>query len=114
MKQIIERIFSWVPFPDQKGRENLAQLTTVLSRDGIDFHIEQYSDETGAYFVAESTNTPGKSILTTGKDLVNLDKNIKDAIFTAYEIPAFLCSENDIKSGLTNRDQKPVLKYATR
>lgn len=86
----------------------------ILNRDGVDFDIRQVSDESGSYFVAESTNTPGKYIITTGKNLVDLDKNIKDAIFTAFEVPAFLCSDNDIKSNLVENDSKTVLKYATR
>jgi len=45
-----------------------------------------------------STNFKYGSIVTHGKDLVELDKNIKDAILTSFEIPSSYSKEAAIKN----------------
>ena len=46
--------------------------------------------------VAISTNFKYGSIVTSAKDKESLDKNIKDAILTAFEVPSSYAKEVDV------------------
>lgn len=48
--------------------------------------------------VAISTNFQYGSIITSGKDEAELDKNIKDAILTSFEIPSSYAKEASIQN----------------
>ena len=75
-------------FPSRKGAEALNDLNYILSvRGGINFDTKKIKDESGEYYFAESNNIHHKSIIVTGKNLEELDKNIKDAIFALYQVP---------------------------
>jgi len=54
----------------------------------IEFKIEQYPDGS---WTAESVNFDG--IITGGTSTQNISSSIKDAIFTYFEIPAYLCND---------------------
>lgn len=60
--------------------------------DPINF---EYKKE-GANLIAISTNFRYGSIITSGKDSKELDKNIKDAILTSFEIPSSYAKEAKI------------------
>jgi hypothetical protein len=47
--------------------------------------------------VAVSTNFIHGSIVTSGKNVKELDENIKDAILTSFEIPSSYAKEADIR-----------------
>lgn len=47
--------------------------------------------------IAISTNFRFGSIITSGKDKIELEKNIKDAILTSFEIPSSYAKEAGIK-----------------
>lgn len=99
-------------FPSRKGKDARKELQYILDvKGGIDFEIRQVIDETGRYLVAESVNLPTKHIITSGKDLVELEGNLKDAIFTAFQVPRFYCDEALLSAPISDRFR---LKYATR
>lgn len=55
--------------------------------------------------IAVSKNFRYGSIVTSGKDLIELDKNIKDAILTAFEVPSSYAKEANIHSLRERREQ---------
>lgn len=60
----------------------------------INFEFKKESDA----IVGISTNFRFGSIVTSGKDIKELDKNIKDAILTSFEIPSSYAKEANIKN----------------
>jgi len=64
----------------------------------IEFKIEQYPDGS---WTAESTNIDG--IITGGTNTQDISATIKDAVFTYFEIPPYLCVDS-----LLRRDNEPV------
>ena len=100
MKNLYHKIKSYLP--SAQGEKNLNHLLTVLKNGGIEIELKKYSDESGEYYLANSVNLLDKEIITSGRDLVELDHNIKDAIFTAYHIPNFYCNYNLIKTPLVD------------
>lgn len=59
----------------------------------IHFQYEKVDD----LIVAKSINFERGSIITSGKNEQELDKNIKDAILTSFEIPSSYASEAKIE-----------------
>jgi len=59
----------------------------------IEFKIEQYPDGS---WTAESINFDG--IITGDKITKNISSTIRDAIFTYFGIPSYLCQDNLLKS----------------
>lgn len=63
----------------------------------------QYIRSSDGHIVAKSTNFRFGSIITSGSNEVEVDKNIKDAILTSFEVPsayareAALCKEGTEK-----------------
>jgi len=85
-------------------------IKILLGKDSVPrglFELRNYSrhyksinfkvGKTDGGFVAVSTNFRYGSIITSGKSAGELDKNIKDAIMTAFEIPSVYAKEADIK-----------------
>jgi predicted RNase H-like HicB family nuclease len=58
-------------------------------------HFENHRNEDGSW-TAVSTNFRHGSIITQGKNLQELEKNIKDAILTSFEIPSSYAKETKI------------------
>lgn len=109
MKDLFHKIKSF--FPSKKGKKSLEDLSEFLKREGgISFNVREFQDESGRYFLAESVNIPNKSIITTGESLAGLERNIKDAIFTSFEVPYFYCNEQILKTPILNKEFK--IKYA--
>jgi hypothetical protein len=52
----------------------------------------------GGVIIGISQNFQYGSIVTSGKDFKELDKNIKDAILTSFEVPSSYAKEADIKN----------------
>ncbi|MFA6428695.1 MAG: hypothetical protein WCW02_04130 [Candidatus Buchananbacteria bacterium] len=50
-------------------------------------------DNVSGKIIAMSTNFKYGSIVTSGKDKTELDKNIKDAILTSFEVPSSYAKE---------------------
>ncbi len=86
---------------DLKGASDkrVLEMQKEISKIGkLEFKIEQYPDGT---WVAESTNIDG--IITGGKTTKNISATIKDAVFTYFEIPPYLCADS-----LLRGDNEPV------
>ncbi|MCX6786090.1 MAG: hypothetical protein NTZ18_04570 [Candidatus Komeilibacteria bacterium] len=109
MKNFIYRFLG--SFPSKNGQKSLDRLLVRLSHGGINFKISSHQDESGNYLVAEA-EVDGNFIITSGKDLLELDRNIKDAIFTAYQVPRFYCDDKLITSPLVKKEME--FNYATR
>ncbi len=58
-------------------------------------HFDYHNNEDGT-ITAVSKNFHFGSIVTTGRDLAELDKNIQDAILTSFEIPSSYAKEAKI------------------
>lgn len=70
-----------------------AMREVIQKLGSIEFTIDVQSDGS---WVAESTNIDG--IITGGTQRQNMNGMIKDAIFTYFEIPPYLCSDSLMKS----------------
>lgn len=71
------------------------ELHAYLTNHGpINFHYESSED---GIILAKSTNFVYGSIITTGRDLKEVDINIKDAILTAFDIPSSYMAEAGIQ-----------------
>lgn len=62
----------------------------------INFKVEKSED--GSTLIAISTNFRYGSIVTSGRDEEELDKNIKDAILTSFEVPSSYASEAKVEN----------------
>ncbi len=79
---------------DNLRPKGLFELSEYMRHNsGINF--EYHKNEDGSY-TAVSTNFRHGSIITQGKDLQELEKNIKDAILTSFEIPSSYAKETKI------------------
>lgn len=108
MKNIYYKFIS--KFPSKKGEKALEDLMDILSHGGINMNIQTINDESGVYFVAKSTNVPQKNIVTAGSTLTELERNMREAIFSAFQVPAYYCDDQlfNISALSKNID----LKYA--
>lgn len=70
---------------------------------GINFRFEKKD----GVWIAKSTNFRYGSIITSGKDEGELDKNIRDAILTAFEIPSVYAS----KAAITREGERTSAQY---
>ena len=75
---------------NEKNDKRVLEMQRKISKIGkLEFKIEQYPDGS---WVAESVNING--IITGGKTTKNMSAIIKDAIYTYFEIPPYLCVVN--------------------
>ena len=73
----------------------LFELNQYFRHHGpISFRNERGED---GNIIAISNNFRHGSIVTSGKDLSTLDKNIKDAILTSFDIPSSYAKEASIR-----------------
>lgn len=80
-----------------KMRSNIEEL------GGIDFKVEIYPDGS---WVAESQNIEG--IVTGSTNISDIDYLVKDAIFTYFGIPTYLCNDKLLKSDPAGETTKSV------
>ena len=79
--------------------ERVISMKKEMAKIGkIEFKIKQYPDGS---WTAESIDIDG--IMTGGKHNKNIFSVLKDAIFTHFEIPAYLCTDTLLKE-----DNEPV------
>ncbi|MFZ3054777.1 MAG: hypothetical protein WA091_02255 [Minisyncoccales bacterium] len=84
---------------NEKSDERVLSMKKEINRlVKIEFLIEQYPDGS---WTAESTNIDG--IITGGISTKEMISNIKDAIFTYFGIPPYLCDDS-----LLRGDNEPV------
>lgn len=92
----------------KKAKDNLIKL--LLGGSAVPrglFEMGEYFRHNGSInfrrekgdgsIIAVSTNFRYGSIVTSGKDEKELDKNIRDAILTSFEIPSSYAKEASIK-----------------
>lgn len=95
MKNFINQFLTRLP--SKSGQKSLDQLLHQLSHGGINFKITSHQDDSQRYLMAEA-GVAGRFIVTSGKNLLELDQNVKDALFTAYRVPRFYCDNGLITS----------------
>lgn len=112
MSRIIDRIKSSL-VSGQVANERLSILIIELRHRGINFQIQKVSEDGEEYFLAKSIDYPKGSIITSSKDLEELANNIKDAIFTAFDIPARYCNPEIINLSNLPLKAEQQMVYAT-
>lgn len=90
MNIITQRIQSYLATPS-RAQEKIKDLLIELRHRGVDFDINVINEDGKKYFYAESVNYPRGHISATGGDIDELEQELKDAIFTAFEIPVRYC-----------------------
>ncbi len=81
----------------------LFELSEYMRHNG-GISFEYHKNEDGSY-TAVSSNFRQGSIITQGRDLQELEKNIKDAILTSFEVPSSYAREAKIiKVGTTQQE----------
>ncbi|MEK7622123.1 MAG: hypothetical protein AAB415_03000 [Patescibacteria group bacterium] len=85
---------------DERSNPSVIRMQEEIHRlgGGVKFKIEHHPDGSWS---AESINVDG--IITGSDDVRETNSMIKDAIFTYYEIPSYLCDD-----GLLKSDNEPV------
>lgn len=85
----------------ERSNPHVIRMLEEIRRIGgaIRFKIEHHPDGSWS---AESVNVDG--IITGGDDVKETNSMIKDAIFTYYKIPSYLCDD-----GLLKSDNEPVI-----
>ena len=86
-----QRLQSYLATPAQ-AQEKISDLLVELRHRSIKFEVKEVNDEGEHYFYAKSIDYPRGTIFTTGKNQEELESMIKDAIFTAFEIPPRYCN----------------------
>ena len=81
-------------FDENNKQEVLKMKNEILKIGGkVEFNIEQYPDGS---WVAESVNIEG--IITGGTSKKDIPKQIRDAVFTFFEVPPYLCNNEILRS----------------
>jgi predicted RNase H-like HicB family nuclease len=113
MNQILQRIRSYLATPSQ-ALERLDDLGVELSQRGLRFNIRPIEEDGKKYFYAESVDYPRGHISAVGSTEEELEKELKDAIFTAFEVPVRYCDPRrititfDSRSGSSLSDMQIV------
>lgn len=82
-----------IRFHEENDARVKAMRAKISKLGSIQFSIEIFPDGS---WVAESTNIDG--ILTGGSTKDSINENLKDAVFTYFEIPPHLCNDALIKT----------------
>jgi hypothetical protein len=90
MTKILHRFQSHIATRSQ-AHDKLEDMLIELRGRGINFDINQVAQDGEEYFVAKSVDYPRGTIITSGTTADELERNIKDAIFTAFEVPVRFC-----------------------
>lgn len=93
MSYITQRIQSYFAAPG-KAQEKISDLLIELRHRGMSFDIQQVEEDGKKYFYAKSVNYPRGYISATGQTLPELETELKDAIFTAFNVPFRYCSSD--------------------
>lgn len=90
MSRFIQRIQSYLATPAQ-AQEKISHLLIELRHRGMTFDISLENEDGQKFFYAKSINYPNGYITATGSTMEQLESELKDAIFTAFEVPARFC-----------------------
>ena len=91
MERIIQRIYSYFT-PPAAAKERVEDMQIELQSRGIDFEFGEINEDGHTYMYARSKNYPRGFISATGKDVVDLEAELKDAIFSAFGVPSRYCN----------------------
>lgn len=90
MSYFTQRIQSYFATPG-KAQEKISDLLIELRHRGMSFDVQQIDEDGEKYFYAKSVNYPRGYISATGRTLPELEAELKDAIFTAFNVPPRYC-----------------------
>ena len=96
MARIIRILKGYLVDP-REATEKVRDLVIELSQRGIKFKVTEEEENGEKFIVVESVDYPHGLIVTSGKTKEDAEKMLKDAIFTAFEIPAPYCNPSLIK-----------------
>lgn len=91
MSKLIQRIQSHLANPAQ-AQEKISDLLIELRHRGLNFEVRLVEEDGEKYFYAQSVDYPRGHISATGQTMEELERELKDAIFTAFSIPARYCN----------------------
>ena len=91
MNRLIQRIQSYLATPAY-AQEKISDLLVELRHRGLNFDIRFIDEDGEKYFYAQSVDYPRGYISATGQTMEELEKDLKDAIFTAFGVPARYCN----------------------
>jgi len=86
MNHFIQRIQSYLATPSQ-AQEKISDLLIELRQRGINFDMRLVDEDGKKYFYAQSVDYPQGHISATGRTVGELEQELKDAIFAAFEVP---------------------------
>ena len=93
-----------VDFHEQDDARVLEMQRAIRCLGAIHFRIEFLPDGS---WMAESTNIEG--IMSGGKNTQHMGEQLKDAIFTYFQIPSYLCRDQLLQTrGETTRQEQRV------
>lgn len=78
---------------DKRHQAILEMQKNINQLGSIEFKIEMYPDGSWA---AESVNVDG--IISGGRDTKEINAMLKDAIFTYFDVPSYLCDDNLLRA----------------
>lgn len=90
MNYFIQRIKSYLATPSQ-AQEKVSDLLIELRHRGLNFDISLQEEDGQKFFYAESVDYPRGYISATGRTMEVLERELKDAIFTAFNVPPRYC-----------------------
>ena len=91
MSKIVQRIQSFLASPAQ-AQEKISDLLIELRHRGLNFDVRFIEEGGEKYFFAQSVGYPRGYINATGENLAELERQLKDAIFTAFGVPVRYCN----------------------
>jgi hypothetical protein len=116
MNRLIQRIQSYLATPAY-AQEKISDLLIELRHRGLNFDIRFVDEDGQKYFYAQSVGYPRGYISATGATMEELERQLKDAIFTAFSVPVRYCNPDLIvfTPPITQTQKSPVGQkvYAT-
>lgn len=91
MSRFIQRIKSYLIDPVQ-AQEKISDLLIELRHRGLNFDVRLEKEDGQKFFYAQSVDYYRGYISATGRNMEDLERELKDAIFTAFGIPPRYCN----------------------
>jgi hypothetical protein len=91
MSKFIQRIQSYFASPSQ-AQEKISDLLIEVRHRGIVFDVREDEENGQKFYYAQSVNYPRGYISASGATMKELEKELKDAVFTAFDIPSRFCN----------------------
>ena len=91
MSRFIQRIQSYLASPAQV-QEKISDLLIELRHRGLNFDVRLEEEAGQNFFYAQSVDYHRGYISATGNTMEELERELKDAIFTAFSVPPRYCN----------------------